>query len=149
MIQFYLNNTINLRHSTQRIKSCYTHNMAIVALWQQLWCAHTEWTARSHARPTMRIRSCTTAGFNSKTYWKSGRVKPPPGSWFFLALSLTWRPAGRPAGQICPFSQFERSKAQHGRGMFTKWGCKIHIQVCVCTGRKERKRGAQTWTPQF
>jgi len=28
LIQFYLHNTINLRYSTQRIKSCYTHKMA-------------------------------------------------------------------------------------------------------------------------
>jgi len=28
---FYLNNTINLRHLTQRITSCYTHKMAIVS----------------------------------------------------------------------------------------------------------------------
>jgi len=32
LIQFYLNNTINLRRLTQRIMSCYTHKMAIV-LW--------------------------------------------------------------------------------------------------------------------
>ena len=31
LIQFYLNNTINFRHLTQRIMSCYTHKMAIVS----------------------------------------------------------------------------------------------------------------------
>ena len=31
MIQFYLNNTINLCHLTQRIISCYTNKMAIVS----------------------------------------------------------------------------------------------------------------------
>jgi len=31
LIHFYLNNTINLRHLTQRIISCYTHKMAIVS----------------------------------------------------------------------------------------------------------------------
>ena len=30
-IQFYLNNTINLRILTQRIMSCYTQKMAIVS----------------------------------------------------------------------------------------------------------------------
>ena len=32
LIRFYLNDTINLRHLTQRIISCYTHTMEIV-LW--------------------------------------------------------------------------------------------------------------------
>ena len=31
LIQFYLNNTINLLHLTQRIMLCYTHKMEIVA----------------------------------------------------------------------------------------------------------------------
>ena len=31
LIQLYLNNTINLRHLTQRIVSCYIHKMAIVS----------------------------------------------------------------------------------------------------------------------
>ena len=31
LIQFYLNNTINLRHLAQSIMSCYTHKMAIVS----------------------------------------------------------------------------------------------------------------------
>ena len=33
LIQFYLNNTMNLRHLglTQRIMSCYTYKMAIVS----------------------------------------------------------------------------------------------------------------------
>ena len=34
VIQFYLNNTINLRHLTQHIRPpifCYTHKMAIVS----------------------------------------------------------------------------------------------------------------------
>jgi len=35
LIQFYLNNTINIRHLTQRIMSCYTHKMAI-ASWPYL-----------------------------------------------------------------------------------------------------------------
>jgi len=31
LIQFYLNDTINLRRLIQRITSCYTHKMAIVS----------------------------------------------------------------------------------------------------------------------
>jgi len=31
MIQFYLNNMINLRHITERLMSRYTHKMAIVS----------------------------------------------------------------------------------------------------------------------
>ena len=31
LIQFRLNKTINLRHLTQRIMSCYTYKMAIVS----------------------------------------------------------------------------------------------------------------------
>jgi len=31
LIQFYLNNTIDLRHLTQRIISCYTDKMVIVS----------------------------------------------------------------------------------------------------------------------
>ena len=31
VIQFYLNNAINLRHLTQHIMFCYTHKMAIVS----------------------------------------------------------------------------------------------------------------------
>jgi len=31
LIQFYSNNTTNHRHLTQRIMSCYTHEMAIVS----------------------------------------------------------------------------------------------------------------------
>ena len=31
LTQFYLNNTINLRHLTQRILSCIIHKMAIVS----------------------------------------------------------------------------------------------------------------------
>jgi len=31
LIQFRLNNTINVRHLTQRITSCYTHKMTIVS----------------------------------------------------------------------------------------------------------------------
>ena len=37
LIQFYLNNSINLRHSTERIKSCYTHKMAIVSWPTTMW----------------------------------------------------------------------------------------------------------------
>ena len=37
LIHCYLNNAINLRHSTQRIISCYTHKMAIVSWSQTLW----------------------------------------------------------------------------------------------------------------
>ena len=36
LIQFYLNNTMNLRHLTQRIISCYTHKMALVS-YHRLW----------------------------------------------------------------------------------------------------------------
>jgi len=31
VIQFYLNNTINIRLLTQRIMPCYTHKVAIVS----------------------------------------------------------------------------------------------------------------------
>jgi len=31
LIQFYVNNTTNLRHLTRRIMSCYMHKMAIVS----------------------------------------------------------------------------------------------------------------------
>ena len=31
-VNFYLNNTINLRHLSQRIISCYTHKMATVTV---------------------------------------------------------------------------------------------------------------------
>jgi len=37
LIQFYLNNTVNLRHITQRIMSCYTHKMAILSWPYSLW----------------------------------------------------------------------------------------------------------------
>ena len=37
LIQFYLNNTINLRRLTQHIISCYTHKMAIVSWPYTLW----------------------------------------------------------------------------------------------------------------
>jgi len=37
LVQFYLNDTINLRHLTRRKISCYTHKMAIVLWPQTLW----------------------------------------------------------------------------------------------------------------
>jgi len=37
VVQFYLNNMINLRHLTQRIKRCYTHKMAIVSWQRTAW----------------------------------------------------------------------------------------------------------------
>ena len=43
LIQFYLNNSINLRHLTQRIISCYTHKMAIVSWPDTLWRHFTLW----------------------------------------------------------------------------------------------------------
>jgi len=37
LIEFYLNNTINFRHLTQRIIQCYTHKMALVSWPQTPW----------------------------------------------------------------------------------------------------------------
>jgi len=37
LIQFHLNSTINVRHLTQRIISCYTHKTAIVSWPLTLW----------------------------------------------------------------------------------------------------------------
>ena len=61
LIQFYLNNTINLRHLTQCIISCYTHKMAIVCDVTSP-CVTNGWkTSSEAAEPGLLAELCTCA----------------------------------------------------------------------------------------
>jgi len=57
--RFYLNNTIILRHLTERIMSCYTHKMAIVSWPQTLWlCQFTLCIFGCKRRIDVQIKYC-------------------------------------------------------------------------------------------
>jgi len=78
VIQFYLNNTINLRHLYQRIKSCYTHKTTIV-LWPRTMWRHFQAMLR-------RPRGCRCSG----TGWRHSLglyLLVPPLLWNCLTLN--------------------------------------------------------------